>query len=233
MVRPDNVKTAISTGQGSRGSIHPAYLAYARDCGFRISACRASAPTDKGKVEAKVKLVGRLLQSIDIHPRTLKELQELTDQIITRKMHRLRCPATGMSVWESLRQEKEALRPLPVVMPEPFEVALTRKVRGDATVSFEGHTYSLPFRYTAHLIEIRGYPGLVRMFFQGECIASHPRGTKELLLINQEHYEGSSTARVQAPAPLGDTVKLLLDSVNIPVAKRAVSVYERLSQVAR
>jgi len=231
-VRPDNVKTAMSQGQGRTGTIHPTYHAYARDLGFQITPSRAGTPTDKGKVEARVKLVRRLLEHQDLAPATLEELQTLTDAVIIKKMQRLVCPATGKSVGESLQDERAALRPLPPVMPEAFDVAVTRKVRADATLSFEGHTYSVPFHCTGDLVEVRGYPGVVRIFHQGRCLRSYARGTEQRIVIDQRDYEGPATEKVARPAPLGQTVKLLVASETIPVARRAVAVYEKLCEAA-
>lgn len=229
-VRPDNVKTAISQGQGSRGRIHPTYLAYARDVGFVVSASRAGMPTDKGKVEAKVRLVRRLLESQDLNSATVDELQGLTESLITKKMQRLRCPATGNTVLESLEQERVALRPLPSVLPHLFDVAVTRRVRRDATISFEGHTYSVPFSCTGALVEVRGYPGVVRIFHEGQCVRSFARGTRQLVVIDQGDYEGPPTERIAVPTPLGSTVRLLLEAETIPVARRAITVYEKLCE---
>ena len=58
--RIDNVKTAVVSGSGPWGVIHPLYRAYARSVGFHIDACRAGQAQEKGKVEAKVRL-SRLL----------------------------------------------------------------------------------------------------------------------------------------------------------------------------
>lgn len=57
------------------------------------------------------------------------------------------------------------------------------------------------------------------------------QGTEELLLIDPSHYEGGSTERVASPEPLGRVTKALLDCFDIPVEKRAIRAYERLSEV--
>ena len=46
--RIDNVKTAIASGGGPWGEIHPLYRAYARSVGFHIDACRPGQAQEKG-----------------------------------------------------------------------------------------------------------------------------------------------------------------------------------------
>ena len=70
-------------------------------------------------------------------------------------------------------------------------------------MSFEGRTYSVPFRFADQVIELRGCTSTVEAWAEGGCVASHPRATRHVLLIDPTHYEGESTERVQAPVPLG------------------------------
>jgi len=64
--------------------------------------CRVKAATDKGKIEAKVKLVKRHLSPRGREFRSLEELQEASDKILLKEMRRLRSPATGKSVYDSM-----------------------------------------------------------------------------------------------------------------------------------
>ncbi|MDZ7749931.1 MAG: hypothetical protein U5K43_14905 [Halofilum sp. (in: g-proteobacteria)] len=55
-------------------------------------------------------------------------------------MARRTCPATGTDVLTAWAAERAALGPLPEPLPEPFDVAVTRRVAPDCTVVFEGRT---------------------------------------------------------------------------------------------
>ena len=54
-------------------------------------------------------------------------------------------PATGLSVAASWEAEKPFLRPLPAVLPEPFDTVKTAPVHKDCVVHFEGRSYLVPF----------------------------------------------------------------------------------------
>jgi len=233
VIRPDNTKTAVIQGQGSKGKLNQVYKQYARDLGFHINPARARCATDKGKVEAKVKLVRHRFPRRGVPIQSLRELQEISDHYLIREMVRLISPATGKSVQESLIEERRALRPCPAYLPEPFDVAVRRKVGIDCLVSFEGHYYSVPFRYVGEYVEVRGCPGIVKILKNGMLLTTHPRHTETLLLINQDHYEGRATDMVVSPEPLGTVTKTLLSFVDMPVERRAIKAYEKLCEVMK
>ena len=54
VLRIDNEKTAIVSGAGPWGRVHPVYAAYARTLRFHVDAARPYAPGDKGKVERRI-----------------------------------------------------------------------------------------------------------------------------------------------------------------------------------
>ena len=80
--RIDNVKTAIATGAGAWGTIHPTYRAYARAVGFHIDACGPREANAKGKAEAKVRLSRLRLDPGGRRYDAVEELQEQTDRKI-------------------------------------------------------------------------------------------------------------------------------------------------------
>ncbi|NIP81233.1 MAG: hypothetical protein GWM90_19265, partial [Gemmatimonadetes bacterium] len=73
----------------------------------------------------------------------LEELQAETDARVERWAQRAICPATGETVQASYERERERLGPLPL-LPEPFDVAVTRPVGRDGMVRFEGREYAVP-----------------------------------------------------------------------------------------
>jgi transposase len=232
VIRIDNVKTGIATGAGAWGTVHPAYAAYARAMRFHVDAARPYAPGDKGKVERRIR---HRRSGIDVYGRTwesVEELQAHTDARIERDAARRRCPATGQTVLESWELEKRCLAPLPL-LPEPFDLVAQRRVEVDATVQFEGRTYSVPFAHIGREIEVRGCARVVQMFAEGRIVAEHRRHTPERILLDPAHYEGPSTERVQAPVPLGRMGRRLQEIWAMAPEQRPIAYYAALAEVAR
>jgi len=230
--RIDNVKTAISQGAGAWGTIHPTYRAYADTVGFHIDACPPRAPHTKGKAEAKVKLGRRRLDPGRRRHEGLEGLQAWTDARIDRWARTALCPATGETVYDSWRRELARLRPLPL-LPEPFDVVVTRRVERDCLVAFEGRQYAVPFAYVGQTVEVRGCAGLVQIWAEGRVVKEYARGTRERLLIDPDCFEGAATDRVRPPPPLGRMGRRLQEIYEMPVEARPIDLYAALAEVAR
>jgi hypothetical protein len=124
------------------------------------------------------------------------------------------------------------LAPLPI-LPEPFDIAVSRTVAVDATVGFEQRRYSVPFVWVGRRVEIRGAAGRVQILADQRVIAVHPRHTPERIVIEPGHYEGPSTATVQAPMPLGRMGRRLAAIQALPPERRPLNLYAALAEVAR
>ena len=233
VVRVDNTKTAIVRGAGPWGVVNERYAAYARALRFHVDATRPWSPEEKGKVERRV-----LAQRTGFDPyreewRDLSELQACSDAAVQASAERRTCPATGLSVWESFLAEQKLLTPLPGVLPEPFDRVAQRRVGRDATVSFEGRTYSVPFRFAHQMVEMRGCTATVQAWAQGAIVASHPRRTRWRLVIDPSHYDGESTERVQAPVPLGRMGRRMQEILALAPERRPIDQYAAYAEVAR
>lgn len=230
--RIDNVKTAIARGAGAWGTINETYRGYALAVGFHIDACQPRAANAKGKVEAKVKLSRFLLDPRNKDWISLEALQAASDLLIERWAKQARCPATGKSVFDSWQDEVERLGKLPI-LPEPFDIAVTRPVRPDCSVSFEGRFYPVPFAHVGSQVEVRGCAGTVQILAEGRIIREFPRGTSQRVLTDQDCYEGEATDRVLPPPPLGKMGKRLQEIMEMDVEKRPIDLYAALAEVAR
>ena len=233
VLRIDNLKTGVGHGAGPWGQVNDAYRSYANGLGFHIDACLPRCPEDKGKVESKV---GNLKRGLRLQGRWfdgLPGLQSWTDQELARWARQRLCPATGDSVETSWQAEQTRLRPLPASLPLAFEVALTRTVHKDCTVSFEGRSYSVPFVLCGLAVEVRGCAEVVQVLHQGRVMAEHPRHSRARLLLQPAHYEGPGDERVAPPVPLGKMGQRLQEIVLQPVEQRPVDLYAALAEVAR
>lgn len=232
--RIDNLKTGITTGCGAWGQINEQYRVYARTMGFHIDACEVRAPEQKGKTERRVgdckglNLQGRQFDGLD-------GLQAWTDtDRVARTLKRI-CPSTGLSVAATWEAEKPFLRPLPPVLPEPFDLVKTVTVYKDCTVRFEGRSYVVPFIYAGDVVEVRGCSEYVQILDPRTAVVlvSYPRHSRERVLIDPACYDGPGTARVLAPKPLGRMARKLDEIAALPVERRPVDLYAALAEVAR
>jgi transposase len=232
VLRVDNVKTAVARGAGAWGTLNGTYLRYARAVRFHIDAARPRTPQDKGKVERRI---GVHKQGFDPRDRAwdgVEELQAWTDGEVAQRAERRICPVTGESVWKSYEAEKPSLGRLPL-LPEPFDLVQRRRVGLDATVRFEGRTYSVPFPYAQREVEVRGCARVVQLWADGKVVCEHPRRTRTRLLIDPRHYEGPSTDRIEAPTRLGKMGRRLEEIAAMVPEQRPLDLYAALAEVAR
>jgi transposase len=232
--RIDNLKTGVARGCGAWGQVNEQYRVYARTMGFHVDACEVRCPEQKGKTERRVGVWKRL--PVRSRPFDgLAGLQAWTDAVLGADEARRVCPATGLTVAESWEAERPRLRPLPALLPEPFDLVRTAPVHKDCTVSFEGRSYVVPFPYAGRAVEVRGCSGSVQVVDPGTAavLVSYPRHTAELILIDPACYEGRGTESVAPPKPLGRMAKRLQEIAAMPVQRRPVDLYAALAEVAR
>lgn len=231
-VRVDNEKTAMSHGAGAWGEINPAYLRYAKAVRFHVDPCPPRSPWYKGKVERDVRESRASSDPRRRHWECLEELQAWEDEQDEKSARRRICPATGTSVWEAFQEEQRFLGMLPI-LPEPFDLVATRRVGPDCLVHFESRSYSVPFRYLGQRVEVRGCAGVVQILADGSVVASHPRHSRERLVIDPRHYEGPETADVLPPPPLGRLGQRLQEIASMVPDQRPLDLYAALAEVAR
>lgn len=231
VVRIDNLKTGVISGAGPTATLNPIYKAYAKELRFVVDPVRARTPEDKGKVEAKVKLIRFGINPSKQEFSSLKELCAWTESSLIRRFKIMKNPVTGESIFEAWEREVSALKDLPTHFPAPFDCVVARTVSDDCLVSFEGRQYSVPFAFVRRIVEVRGAASSVLIYCGKDLITKHPRGTDKRLLIDPSHYEGASTDTVLAPTPLGRLTKEMLSLWDIPVEKHPIDLYERLVEV--
>lgn len=231
--RIDNLKTGVAHGSGPWGKVNESYQAYARTMGFHVDPHEVRQPQQKGKAERRVSAIKRL--DLQQSFASLEQLQEYTDQQLSRDARVRKCPITGKSVYHTWETERALLRPLPTTLPEPFDLIRVCQVHKDATIRFEGRTYTVPFQYTYRTVEVRGCSGFLQIVDRqdGQLLKRYPRHTEQRLLIDPGCYEGTSTCHVQAPRPRGRMARKLDQMAAQPVQLRSIDIYAQLAEVAR
>lgn len=232
VVRVDNEKTAVSRGAGPWGEINASYRQYARAVRFHVDPCLPRHPEAKGKVERGIQTDRNWREVAEREWKSWDELQAWTDVKSRSDAERRTCPATGTTILSAWEAEKPHLRPVPL-LPEPFNVAVTRPVGADCTVAFEGRRYSVPFQWLGKRIEVRGCNRTVQMVADGHIVAEHPRQGRERIVIDPKHYEGEATDHALPPIPLGRMGRRLQEIAALSPAVRPLDLYAALAEVAR
>jgi transposase len=227
-VRPDNEKTAAGRGAGPWGEVNEGYDSYARQMGFVVNLARPRRPSDKGKVERRARDVRWHQVRTGECFADLESLQRATDERIRARAQQLVCPQSGLTIFASWQLERRHLAPLPATLPEPFDVEVPRQVSRDCLVSFEGRQYSVPFVYAGRQVHVRGAGERVEVLAGSRVVKSYPRGTRELLLVDQADYEGPSTDGVARPSPLGALGEQIVLERSWEAPRRPIEQYAAL-----
>lgn len=231
-VRVDNTKTAVIRGAGPWGELSPTYHKYAKALRFHIDPCLPRSPRHKGKVERNILDYQTSSDVRNRHWDSWEELQEHSDRLDNDLACRRICPSTGTAVIDAWHSEIPYLGEVPL-LPEPFDSVVTRRVQRDCTVGFEGRHYSVPFALLGRQVEVRGCSRIVQVVHDCGIVAEHPRGSRERILIDPEHYTGESTDDVLAPIPLGRMGRRLQEIYDMEPSQRPLDLYEALAEVAR
>lgn len=231
-VRVDNERTAVGHGAGSWGELNASYRRYARMVRFHIDACQPRQPQAKGKVERGNRDDRTWREVTTRQWASWDELQAWTDERTLQESARRTCPATGTCVSEAWAQEKPRLQQVPL-LPEPFDVVVTRIVAPDCTVAIDGRRYSVPFSLLGQRVEVRGCARVVQVCADGELVAQHPRHGRERIVIDPRHYEGPPTATILPPTPLGRMGRKLQEIAALTPQQRPLDLYAALAEVAR
>ena len=229
-LRIDNLKTGVSQGVGPWAEINPGYDSYSKQMGFLVDPCRGGMGSDKGKVERRVFDVKFLQVCKGESFASLDALQSITDDRRIERSRRLLCPLTRQSIYDTWLEEQSILRPLPLTLPTPFDVQVTRKVEEDCLVSFEGRRYQVPFSHLGRDVQVRGCPQTVEIYSENQLLSAYPRRTACRLLIDQALYEGEEDERVCRPTPLGELASQIVLQRSWDVPHRPVADYEVIAR---
>lgn len=187
----DNLKAAVINGAGREACFHPEFLALCGHYYLKPIACEARDPESKGVVEGSVRYIkGNALKGRDEQLACwegyCRLATEWRDETANVRDHR----TTRERPIDRFQRERESLRPLTWPRFDTDEV-LPLIVNSHARVHFDGNRYSVPpelaqRRATATL---RANSTHVRILFQGEEVACHPRSyERQQLIVSPDHH---------------------------------------------
>lgn len=188
----DNARALVMGRDRATGTVifHPTYLAFCRDWDVQPRACAPYRARTKGKTEAGVKYVKRNgLADLDFESfaaleRHLAEWMVLADDRIHGTTHET--PRMRFD-----RDERAAMRPLPVRALPRREQRLRRRVAHDALVDVDTVRYSVPHRLVRDHVAVFVDEQVVRIFHGTTLVATHARSYEPFArVIDSAHYAG-------------------------------------------
>jgi len=176
VVVPDNLKSAVISHNKNGIVINESYAALARYYSMRVEPDRPYKPKDKAKAEQGVQAVQRYILACFRHTKffTVDELNDaiatLLDRYNNKVMRHLN--KSRRELFEEL--EEEELQPLPA-NNYVYEQYKRAKVGIDYHVTLLKCYYSVPFEYLQKEVEVRYSTSHIRIYYNNEIIATHPR----------------------------------------------------------
>lgn len=195
----DNLKAAIVQAALYDPVVQRAYRECAEHYGFLISPCRPRTPEHKGKVEqGGVHYVKRNF----LAARAFRDVHDANERVWVWCVETAGRRIHGTTKEQPLTRfdtiEREALLPLPAA---PYALATWKqaKLHPDCHVVFDHAFYSAPHRLIGQKLWVRGADTSVRIFYQHELVATHPRATRRgQRLTNPDHLPPAKVAGLLA-----------------------------------
>jgi transposase len=203
----DNARALVIGRDRATGTVifHPAYLAFCRDWDVQPRACAPYRARTKGKTEAGVKYVKRN-GIADLDFESFAALEAHLARWIVSADERIHGTTREAPIGRFNRDERAALRPLPVRALPRREQRLRRRVAQDALVDVDTVRYSVPHRLVRDHVDVVVDEQTVRLFHGATLVATHARSFEPFArVVDTAHYAGlwrvpSTDASVTAPA---------------------------------
>ncbi len=200
----DNARALVLGRDRATGTVsfHPAYLAFCRDWDVQPRACAPYRARTKGKTEAGVKYVKRNALA-DQAFESFGALEQHLAGWITIADQRRHGTTREAPIVRFDRDERAALRALPIRAWPRRTQRLRRRVALDAFVDVDTIRYSVPHRLVRDHVDVVVEDHLVRIFQGTELVATHARSTEPFArVVDTAHYAGLwRSALAEAPTP--------------------------------
>jgi transposase len=192
----DNLKAAVISGSGKHACFHPEFLELCGHFCLQPIACARRDPESKGMVETNVRYVKQnALAGRDDELTCWEDYGALAEywreQVANVRIHE----TTRERPVDRFKQEQPLLRALPSSRFDTDQVVATL-VSSHARIRFDSNRYSVPPKLARKTVLVRADPRYVRILYQGQEVACHPRCFERRQLIRQdEHLLEAKTLR--------------------------------------
>jgi transposase len=188
----DNARALVVGRDRATGTVvfHPAYLAFCRDWDVQPRACAPYRARTKGKTEAGVKYVKRNALA-DLEFASFAALEAHLARWMAVADERIHGTTHEAPMVRFDREERAALRPLPVRALPRREQRLRRRVAHDAFVDVDTVRYSVPHSLVRDHVDVVVDEQTVRIFHGTALVATHDRSFEPFArVIDPAHYAG-------------------------------------------
>jgi transposase len=218
-VRPDCMATAVKLWRGRKSQMHRDYAQYLESLGTQAFPARPGVPQDKGKVEKRIQDLIRDIDFDSIIFKNLAEVQQFFDDLVTEKISRWNCPATGTSIEAAYEYEKQYLASVGQAPQIPVDTATTTVSR-ESLVYFRGNWYQIPEGYARMPVRCINTGTQIQIFHNGKLIQSHDYlpGAKNMIRLSPQAI--STTTR-----PMSDLTRQWA----LEVAERQMDLYQEIA----
>jgi hypothetical protein len=171
---PDNMKAIVDSADRLSPRFNQAFVEYAQTRGFVIDPARVRTPTDKPRVERAVPFVRQSFWAGETFA-SLADAQRRAEEWCRGR--------AGMRIHGTIQcrpGELFALEEQPRLLPAPagpydVPVYVSAKVHRDHHIEVGKALYSVPGNLIGERVEVRADRQLVRVWFRGQPIKTHPR----------------------------------------------------------
>lgn len=201
---PDNLKAAVIKSDRYEPEINHTLEDMGNHYGFVVIPARPRKPKDKSLVEDQVRLIYRRVYA-KLRNQTFFSIEEL-NQAVSEKVkehNQTRMQQRTYSREEHfLAEEKETLKPLPATR---FEMKCYTELQVSPNccvyLGRDKHYYSVPYQYIGRKVKVMYTRTLVKIYLDGEIIASHSRKIGFGYTTQQAHLASNSNAyKERSPA---------------------------------
>jgi transposase len=192
----DNTSVILVGGSGPDAVMSPEMLSFGRMFGFEFIAHKINHADRKGKIERPFFYI----ETNFLAGRTFESWEDLNCQAkewclqINQKEKRV----LGMTPDCAYIQEKPYLISLPEILPPIYE-HYQRQVDSRGFINFDTNKYSVPEKLIGKTLDVYKYPEEVRLFYQRQETAIHPRlsGKRYGISVLPGHHLTHQTHKTQ------------------------------------
>jgi transposase len=206
----DNARALVSGRDRETGTVlfHPGYLAFCRDWDVQPRACAPYRARTKGKTEAGVKFVKRNALAALTFPSFAALEQHLATWMVgaDQRIHGTTHEAPRVRFE---RDERDALRPLPMRALPRRDQRLRRRVAHDAFVDVDTVRYSVPHHLIRDHVDVVVEDDRVQVLHGTTVVATHRRTFEPFACVSDPAHFAGLWRPTTMPVPVADTLAAL------------------------